>query len=70
MKMFTYRFWHPVRRNWLTLDCPAVDREAAQRSALRFINRENRWLRRVMGRGARQLPVPNHPNFLREEPSQ
>lgn len=62
LTLYTYRFWHPAYRNYVTLDCAAENRELAQASAMRFINRENRRLARS---GKSRCQLPNHINHLR-----
>lgn len=44
--LFMSGIWHPVYRQQVTIDAAAVDRDAAVRSMLRFVDRENRRLRR------------------------
>lgn len=68
LTLFTYRFIHPVYRQWTTLDCAAVSREAALASAQRFLRRENRRLRRCgISPKIRRFAVPNHLNDMRVE---
>lgn len=64
LTLWTYRFLHPGYRQWVTLDCAAVSREAALASAVRFLQRENRRLKKA---GGRLCPVPHHINFMHAE---
>lgn len=72
LRLFTWTFRHPVYRHDSVLDCAAIDQEAAFASAVRFIDRENRRLRRagkvrgkVRGKFIRVQP-PRHPSAMRE----
>lgn len=65
MTLFTYRYWHPVYREYVTLDCAAETRELAQVSAVKWIRRMNRRLRKA-GVAAR-AQIPSHVSFLKEE---
>lgn len=64
--MWTYRFWHPARRAYQTLDCPAVTQADARASAIRFLRRENNRLRRATG-GAWRVQLPKHINSMKWE---
>lgn len=65
LTLYTYKFWHPRYRSWVTLDCAASSRENALASAIRFLQRENRRLRRA---GKLRCQLPGHVNFMRAEP--
>jgi hypothetical protein len=65
MRLFTYRYWHPVYHQFLVLDCAAVDANAALCSAVRFIARENRRLKKI--KATLRCQIPSHPSFLRAE---
>jgi hypothetical protein len=63
--LFTYRVWHPVFREFVTIDCPAVDQAAALQSAVRFLKPQNARFRRL---GLKiRIAVPSHPAFLQPE---
>ena len=65
MLMFTYRFWHPGAHNDVTLDCPADTRDAALKSAQRFITKLNRSFKRAGI--VKRAQMPSHQNQLRPE---
>lgn len=63
LRLFTYRYYHPGYRQWQTLDCAAVTIDGALASAVRFIRREHRRLKKY-GLG---LQFPAHVNCMKRE---
>jgi hypothetical protein len=63
MTRYTYRFWHPRYRDYVTLDCPAETKAAAMVSAVRFLRRENRRLHKATG-GKWRVQLPRHESFM------
>jgi hypothetical protein len=46
LHLWVYRYWHPVYRQDVTLDCCAITLEEALKSACRFMRREVRRAKR------------------------
>ena len=61
LRLFIYRFWNPVYKNYSTLDSGAKDQSEARASATRFLRRENVRLRRV---GVKGIRLPRHDNEM------
>ena len=66
MPLFVYRHYDPEYRNTVTLDCYAETPEAALKSAVRWVRRKTRRLRRVLGNKAPRMQFPGHVSFLKE----
>ena len=67
--LYTFSVFHPGYRNIVTIDAWAENQAAALRSLRRFVDRENRRLRRAGLPRARRLRRPSALTIVMERPA-